>query len=163
MLFNSKLFGLLYELFYETTRTHSNLRFKEIYLSEIPTFDLNILETNECKNLFSKINKLIKDKNVIENNFIKLLQAEFKNVKITNKLNTWYLLNHVEFVEELKKQKFSLKLQQKNEWILYFSEELKKILPIVEQINHTDQEIDNIVYQLYNLTPEEIQIVENAQ
>jgi len=31
------------------------------------------------------------------------------------------------------------------------------------QINTTDNQIDNLVYDLYNLTPEEITIVENVE
>jgi len=163
LLFNSSLFGMLYELFYETTRTHSNLRYKEIYLSEIPIFDLNLLDTTQCKSLFSKMNQLTEEKNRLETNFINLLQSEFEVIKITNKLSSWHLLSSIEFIEELKKQKKELKLQQKNEWIVYFSEEQKIIAPIVEQIKYIDKEIDNMIYLFYNFTEQEIKIVENAK
>jgi len=163
LLFNSKFFSYLYELFYESTRTHSNLRFKEIYLSEIPIFDLNNLDSVYCKDLFIKITNLIKEKNINENNFIKLLKSEFKDIKITNKLDSWYLLSFIEFMQELKKQKIDLKLKQKNDWILYFEEEKKLINPILEQLNYTDKLIDNQIYKLYNLSSEEINVIENAK
>ena len=38
----------------------------------------------------------------------------------------------------------------------------KKVLEIKSQIDQTDKEIDRMVYELYGLTEEEIQIVENS-
>jgi len=162
LLFNSNLFGHLYELFYETTRTHSNLRYKEIYLSEIPIFDLSNLNTELCKELFKSIYELTTEKNTIENNLINLLQSDFKNIKITNKLNSWHLLNHVEFIDEIKKQKFDIKLPQKNEWIKYFAKEQKNISPIVEKIKNIDNQINKMIYQFYKLTKEEITLIEGT-
>lgn len=49
-------------------------------------------------------------------------------------------------------------LNQKAEWIDFFDTEKQK----VNQIQATDKQIDQMVYDLYELTPEEIQIVENA-
>jgi len=160
LLFNSHLFGLLYELFYETTRTHSNLRYKEIYLSEIPVFDLNLLDTEECKILFKNIYNLTLEKNTIERNFLNLLQTEFKDIKITNKLNSWYLLNHVEFIDEIKKQKFELKLAQKNEWIQYFTKEQVNIAPINEKIKSIEKQINDMIYKFYKLTQKEITLID---
>ena len=156
LLFNSKFFGMLYELFYETTRTHSNLRYKEIYLSEMPINDLNNLDTNTCVSLFSEMNLLTEQKIKIDNSFTKLLQSDLKEIKITNRLSNWYLLKPAEFIDELKKQKFELKLQQKNEWITYFEEEKKKISPWIEKIVHIDNQIDNLIFDFYNLTKHEI-------
>ena len=40
--------------------------------------------------------------------------------------------------------------------------ESKKVLEIEESIKKTDKEIDVMVYQLYNLTSEEIEIIESS-
>lgn len=163
LLFNSNFFGYLYELFYETTRTHSNLRYKEIYLSEIPIFDLNLLDANECKETYKKVYDLTIEKNTIESNFINLLQTEFKDIKITNKLNSWHLLNHITFIDEIKKQKFDIKLEQKNEWIKYFTKEQHIITPTIEKIKQIENEVNDMIYKFYNLTPEEIAVIETTQ
>ncbi len=53
-------------------------------------------------------------------------------------------------------------LESKGDFIVeYFETEKQKILQLQNQINRTDKEIDQMVYQLYGLTPEEIEIVEN--
>ena len=43
-----------------------------------------------------------------------------------------------------------------------FEENKKKALELKFQIDQTDKEIDRMVYELYGLTEEEIQIVENS-
>lgn len=40
--------------------------------------------------------------------------------------------------------------------------DLKQALELKSQIDRTDKEIDRMVYELYGLTEEEIQIVENS-
>ena len=48
------------------------------------------------------------------------------------------------------------------EWMELFEENKKKALELKSQIEQTDREIDRMVYDLYGLTEEEIQIVENS-
>lgn len=43
-----------------------------------------------------------------------------------------------------------------------FEDNKKKALELKSQIDQTDKEIDRMVYKLYGLTEEEIQIVENS-
>ena len=45
----------------------------------------------------------------------------------------------------------------------YFESEKQKAIAIKEIINKTDKEIDNMVYELYGLTDEEIKIVEGER
>jgi hypothetical protein len=55
-------------------------------------------------------------------------------------------------------------LSKKEEFELMelFEENKKKVLELKTQIDQTDKEIDRMVYELYGLTQEEIQIVENS-
>jgi type II restriction/modification system DNA methylase subunit YeeA len=55
-----------------------------------------------------------------------------------------------------------LSLGEEAEWEDYFLAEQQKAVAIESQINQTDKEIDAMVYKLYDLTDEEIAIVENA-
>jgi hypothetical protein len=43
----------------------------------------------------------------------------------------------------------------------YFEEQKAKVSAIQQNINQTDNEIDRMVYTLYDLTEEEIRIVED--
>ena len=75
----------------------------------------------------------------------------------------WFQTPFTEFIKELEKSKVKLTLSQKAEWEDYFMQEQKKALEIKHQIDTTDKEIDQMVYQLYGLTENEIKIVENNQ
>lgn len=88
------------------------------------------------------------------------LQREFALAKLSKKLDSWYDLSYADFLKELNKHKVSLTLSQKAEWEDYFLTEQTKALTINSEIEIIDNEIDQMVYQLYELTEEEIDIIE---
>jgi hypothetical protein len=51
---------------------------------------------------------------------------------------------------------------EKAEWMAYFNKKKAEANALQSEINRIDKEIDQMVYQLYGLTPEEIAIVENS-
>ena len=55
-----------------------------------------------------------------------------------------------------------ISLAEQAQWMEYFNEQKQKIDIIKQQINQTNKEIDSMVYELYELTEEEIKIVENS-
>ena len=81
--------------------------------------------------------------------------------KIKAALETFDLLEFKEFIRELGKQKIKLSLVQQDEWEEYFDMYKSECNAISEQISTTDEQIDRLVYQLYNLTEEEISIIES--
>ena len=83
-------------------------------------------------------------------------------IKITTVLQTFDQLDFKGFVAELKKQKIKLTLVQQDEWEEYFNQYRQACQELSEQIQTTDNEIDNKVFDLYGLTPEEREIVINA-
>ena len=93
--------------------------------------------------------------------FTRNIQREYNLEKLSTKLENWYQTPFNEFLKELEKSKVKLSLSQKAEWEDYFIQESKKALDIKHQIDTTDKEIDQMVYQLYGLTEDEIKIVEN--
>jgi len=94
--------------------------------------------------------------------FTRNLQREFGLESLTKKLENWYGLSYADFLKELEKQKIKLSLNKKAEWEDYFITESKLVKEISATINQTDQEIDRMVYELYELTLEEIEVVENS-
>ena len=93
--------------------------------------------------------------------FINLLKAEYETIEISGKLNNWYELDWKQFTNELKKQKIVLSGSQKDDWFERFNRISAEIKELQKTINETDKQIDSLVYKLYNLTDEEIKIVEN--
>ena len=55
-----------------------------------------------------------------------------------------------------------LSLSEEAEWMQYFNEQKQKAQKLKSEIDRTDKKIDQMVYDLYGLTEEEIRIVEEA-
>jgi len=94
--------------------------------------------------------------------FQRSLERKFALTELPKKLQDWYLLSYAEFIKELEKKKIKLSLSEEAEWETYFTTEAKKALEIKVQIEKTDKEIDQMVYALYELTEDEIKIVEGS-
>ena len=91
------------------------------------------------------------------------LQRQFEVLeKLPKKLENWYELTFADFLKELKKKKIVLSFEEDEKWEDYFLPQQQKALEIKDQITKTDKEIDAMVYELYDLTDEEIAIVENS-
>ncbi len=104
-----------------------------------------------------------KELQTIKNNFIKLLQSRYSGININTKLNNWNELAFKEFCVALEKSKGlqPLAIKEQAELMQYFEQEQTKANNIQQTIMQTDKEIDQMVYKLYELTDEEIKIVEN--
>ena len=94
--------------------------------------------------------------------FQRTLQRKFELQDLPKKLEEWYLLSYSDFIKELAKKKIKLSLAEEAEWEEYFNSEAKKTLELKNTIDATDKEIDQLVYKLYDLTEEEIAIVEKV-
>ena len=93
--------------------------------------------------------------------FIRRLQDNMPDIKITGTLETFDTLDFAGFVAELKKQKIKLSLVQQDEWEEYFSQYKTACTELTSAISATDAEIDARVYDLYGLTDDERQLIAN--
>lgn len=82
--------------------------------------------------------------------------------KLSNKLQAFYNYDFKTFIAELKKEKVKLSLAEQDEWEEYLESYTKEINELQSQIIATEKEIDQMVYELYGLTEEEIKIVEKS-
>ncbi|MBR3710931.1 MAG: N-6 DNA methylase [Bacteroidales bacterium] len=92
--------------------------------------------------------------------FLHRLQGSLDVQKTTAALERFDEADFAALLAELKKQKISLTLFQKDEWEDYFNLYKTECNAYTSQINATDKEIDRLVYVLYGLTEEEIKVVE---
>ncbi|NDK55541.1 Eco57I restriction-modification methylase domain-containing protein [Pontibacter fetidus] len=99
----------------------------------------------------------------INQKFQRTLGRKFGLTELPKKLQEWYLLSYGDFIKELAKKKVKLSLSDEAKWEDYFTQEAEKALALKTNIATTDAEIDQLVYQLYNLTDEEIAIVEGKE
>jgi hypothetical protein len=120
---------------------------------------------SEYQELSNKASTIISNKktlNQIIMVLLNLIKSNFDLNKFSKRLSSWHLLTFREFKGELKKQKIKLSLSDEAEWIQHFEEQKSKALDIENQIEQIDLEIDQMVYELYGLSEEEIRIVEEA-
>ena len=103
------------------------------------------------------LNKQLQEK---RNRFLRRLSDNFEGIKITGTLSAFDQLNFADFLKELKKQKITLKLLEQEEWEDYFNNYRSVCNQLSEQIAKTEKEIDLRVYKLYELTYDEVLIVD---
>ncbi len=129
-------------------------------LNQIPfkilKFEDQKIYIEKAENLIA-LNKQLQEK---LSTFLSRIQSNFTIGKLSNKLKEFYNYDFKTFLSELKKKKITLTLKQQDEWEAYFNEYKTEINQLQQQINRTDKEIDQLVYKLYDLTEEEIKIVE---
>lgn len=107
--------------------------------------------------LMLSLNKELQE---LSGKFQRTIQRKFRLEELPGKLQSWYRLSYADFIAELGKKKVKLSLTEEAEWESYFVQEAEKVLAIKNQIETTDREIDFMVYKLYNLTEDEIEVIE---
>jgi len=66
-----------------------------------------------------------------------------------------------DFTLELKKRfKRDLNLQERNDWDAAVSQARERVATFTQTITQAEREIDTCVYQLFDLSPEEIRLIE---
>ena len=131
-------------------------------LFNIPIKEISIENQQPFIEKADEMLSLNKELQEISAKFQRNLQREFSLETLSKKLQNWYELSFADFLKELAKAKLNLTLSQKADWEDYFLQEQKKALDCQSKIQTTDKEIDQMVYQLYGLTEEEIEIVERS-
>jgi hypothetical protein len=92
--------------------------------------------------------------------FSTLIQSEFGIKKLSKKLSTWYKLDFAAFQPEITKQKAVFSTKQKLEWIEIFENEQQSIKTLLSQIRSTENELNQLLYDLYGFDSEEKMILE---
>jgi type I restriction-modification system DNA methylase subunit len=160
-LMNSKLINYFHK--YSFLDLEKEL-FQKILIANCKKFPINknilsnpdILDTYGY-NLISKINELYK----IENSFLTFLNSRLNINTPSRKLSSWTSINAKEFLLELRKSCVSLSLKDESEWIDYFNDQKQKAISIKSNCDQIENEINKLIYQLYNLTKDEIRIIES--
>jgi type I restriction-modification system DNA methylase subunit len=167
---NSKLFHYVKKFLFPAFGDGENggrVRLDANKMSSLPVKEVS----NELKELFKglaeDISILSKEFDDVKFRFRKYFITQYNINKLPGKLSNWYNLEFIDFIKELNKAIKGVKgtpLTKKDEfeWMDLFEENKKKALELKAEIDNTDKEIDQMVYQLYGLTEDEIKIVENS-
>ena len=126
------------------------------YFGQIPIANTTVELSVKANEMLS----LNKELHEVSQKFQRMLQRKFDLEGLPGKLKNWYTLSYKEFISELDKKKVKLTLAQEAEWEEYFNSEQVKAIQVKNKIEETDKEIDRMVYRLYELTEEEVGVVE---
>lgn len=95
------------------------------------------------------------------NNFQDWIHYTYRIEKVSKKLKKYYELSCEDFLNELKKKKVNVKSRETYQTLKEeFEKSIAIINPLLREIKETDYEIDQMVYNLYDLTEDEIKIIE---
>ena len=162
VLLNSTLISFYFK---KNTAKAERKLFPKIILNDLRLFPIKVIpkESQEpfiaLADTMLSLNSQLQEKRT---RFLRRLNENFEGIKITTVLQTFDQLDFKGFVAELKKQKIKLSLVQQDEWEDYFNQYRQACQELSEQIQTTDNEIDNKVFDLYGLTQEEREIVINV-
>ena len=160
---NSKLYNYMFECFFDGLRMsggyllYSSPNLRNTYIKPI-----DVESQQPFINLADKMishNSQLQEK---RSRFLRRLSENLEGVKITTALQTFDKMDFGTFVAELKKQKIKLALLQQDEWEDYFNQYRNDCQSLTDQIAQTDNEINQHIFDLYGLTPEEREIVLNS-
>lgn len=159
---NSKLLS-----YYFVKNTAKSVRklFPKIILNDLRKFPIKKINPVEQLPFIEKADLMLslnKDLQEQSKKFQRTIQRKFNLEDLPKKLQDWYVLSYADFIKELAKKKVKLSLSEEAEWEDYFETESKKAQDLKAQIDATDKAIDAMVYELYGLSEEEIEIVEGS-
>jgi type I restriction-modification system DNA methylase subunit len=152
-------------LYVNTSSIATKDDFRQTTLSEIRNLPILKIEKEKQSAFVQKADIMLtlnRELQIQSLKFQRSIERKFNLDRLPKKLEDWYLLSYSDFIKELTKKKIKLSLSDEAEWEEYFNTESKKALELKSKIDATDKEIDQMVYKLYDLTEEEIKIVEGG-
>ncbi|WP_417885571.1 Eco57I restriction-modification methylase domain-containing protein [Zunongwangia sp.] len=173
---NSKLLNFYFQQIFSDSRSTFPImksgNIEELPLKILSTTDQNkfILVTKNMEAMSGKLYTIIKK-------LTNYISHKFSIEKLPKKLQNWHELDFGEFIKELNKainkenrerrknEQLEIPILTKKdefEWMELFEDNKKKAVELQTQINQLDHQIDQMVYELYGLTEEEIKIVEQS-
>lgn len=158
-IFNSKLCKLW--IWYNCPELLGGTReIRKVYFENFPVPTLDNcarVALNQFADRMLDLHHILQEK---KSRFLHRVQDNLNVQKISAAMENFEELDFKAFTAELKKQKIKLTLTQQDEWEEYFNNYKAECISIKNNIDATDREIDNMVYALYELTEEEIKVVE---
>jgi len=162
-LINSKLINFYYSIRFKDSHMRGGyVRCYTNFLEKIPIHKkIHEIDKNFPKKVQTLLNlnsEFIEEKKKFWNRIV----TNFQPSKSTKKLDNFFLLQFTEFLKEIQKiSDTKLTLQEQDEWEDYFESHKKQFLELKTKSEKIDEEINQIIYQFYGLTSQEISVVED--
>ncbi|WP_319503274.1 Eco57I restriction-modification methylase domain-containing protein [uncultured Draconibacterium sp.] len=149
-LFNSSLAKLW--IWYNCPELQGGTReIRKVFFEHFPVPHANKNQISTMEQQAIRRTQLTKDLQSTSLKFQRAIQRNFSLESLSNNLQNWYSLSFADFEKELRKKKIKLSLTQEAEWEDYFLAESGKANTFSNQIREVDEEIDQVVYEVYGL------------
>jgi tRNA1(Val) A37 N6-methylase TrmN6 len=163
-LLNSKLFRYLYHWkLDEGGKVYPQI--KKVNIEWLP-----IVECDDSNSLLEKtieIQDAINKLEIVRVKFLKYLKSKYESISSSSIMKKWHEIFFDDFIKELNKAikkeggKKLTKIEEMD-WMEVFENKKTEAEVLKAEIEQIDNQIDQMVYELYDLTPEEIETVENS-
>jgi tRNA1(Val) A37 N6-methylase TrmN6 len=170
---NYKAFaGLLYSslmtFYFKKTFNRTEKTFPEIRVKELASFPIII--NKDISSLEKIVDRLLDTNKLfskLEKTFSNYLKSSLSIEQLSNKLQKWHDLDFLDFIKELNKALKTtgvenLSKTNEMEWMEVFTSKKDEAQTLKSEIEKIDKEIDQMVYELYGLTEQEIDIIEES-
>lgn len=162
-LLNSKMIMFYITQKYASSSYNGGVNFTKDMINNIP-----IPKRIKLNDLSEKTDETIIQRNLLSTeafSFLRLVKSELHLSKIPVNMEFWYDDTFKKFTQKIEKliKPNKLSLSKKAEWMEHFEEEKTKLLEVKNKIYQIDNKIDQIIYALYDLTTEEINLVEQRK
>ena len=142
-------------------------RYNTKNISEIPII---LFDKKDEKGVDEKVTCLMQYLSEIDKkltSFKKYIMSKFSLTKLSRKLDSWHKLNFTDFRIELNKCMKKLgcnKLTELEEigWLNAFEVKVEEVCVLSDKCMEIEKHLNQLVYELYGLTDEEIAIIEDS-
>jgi hypothetical protein len=121
---------------------------------------------DEQKKIESSTKQLIKNSTEllkIQQNFKDNLKAFLKSDKLTSTLKNFQKLDFTEFSKNIEKiLKRNLSPNENKEWLEIFNDSKNNAVSKINEITNLNDEINQLLYQVFSLTKDEIELIEST-
>ncbi len=133
-----------------------------IYFKNFPIINTSKEKKSEIIKSVKSMIELNKSNQELTDDYIKVLTENYPpKSPLSSKLTTsLWSLAFVDVLQELGKSGITIPAKKQKEWIELFHEGAGQAQVFKQKIADTEKEINELVYQLYQLTPEEIELIE---
>lgn len=140
-------------------------RMKNQYVEPVPIPDATDAQKNELAALAEACQTAAEQRYALQHALVRRipdLASSDTDPRLTTKLKEWWLLpDFAAFQAEVKKcLKAEIPLKERNEWEDWIAKNKAEIVRLTAEIKTNEDRINAIVYELFDLTPDEIVLLE---
>lgn len=162
----SVLNSTLISFYFEKTNPKANRSmFPKLILQDLRKFPIIEPKPDQQESLAKKAKQMIdlnKNLHEIVKNSFEFIKEKYNLTKTSQKLENFWKLGFNPFIDELKKLKVKLSINEEEELRNWYKSKQSTLNELEAKIQELDKIIDKEVYQLYELTSEEIKTIEKA-